>query len=287
MDVARTARLPGASCPEYMVPSAFVVLEALPLTPNGKVDRKALPAPERRAAGAGEALRRPAHAHRGAAGGRLGRRCCGLEQVGIHDDFFELGGHSLLATQVVSRIRGAFHVELPLRELFESPRSLACAARVEALRAGRAGAAGPAAPGGPARPGALPLSFAQQRLWFLDQLEPGSAALQHARRRVRLEGALDVAALERRFARAGRAATRRCARRSARGRRQPVQVISPDAGAARWRWWTCVRVAEADREAAARRLRGAEAQRPVRPGRGPAAAGAAAAAGRSRSTCCC
>ena len=91
--------------PEYMVPSAFVVLDALPLTPNGKVDRKALPAPE--AQSAQGRVRGAAHADGGAAGGASGREVLRVERVGVQDDFFELGGHSLLATQVVSRLRAA------------------------------------------------------------------------------------------------------------------------------------------------------------------------------------
>jgi amino acid adenylation domain-containing protein len=119
--------------PDYMVPSAFVVLETLPLTPNGKLDRLALPAPS---------LTRPELdtnfvAPRNALEERLVEifeEVLGLERVGVHDDFFELGGHSLLATRVVSRVRGALRAELPLRYLFETPTVAGLTERVEAVR---------------------------------------------------------------------------------------------------------------------------------------------------------
>ncbi|MFP2902691.1 non-ribosomal peptide synthetase, partial [Corallococcus sp. 4LFB] len=158
--------------PEYMVPSAFVVLEALPLTPNGKLDREALPAPE------ASAQEREAYAPPGTPTEEL---LAGLwadvlrvERIGREDDFFALGGHSLLATQLVSRIRSAFGIELPLRALFEAPSLTRLALRVEeALQAAEGIALPP--PAAIARGDEAPLSFAQQRLWFLDQLQPGSA----------------------------------------------------------------------------------------------------------------
>ncbi|MCP3142127.1 non-ribosomal peptide synthase/polyketide synthase [Pyxidicoccus sp. QH1ED-7-1] len=193
VDVLRQHLL--ARLPEYMVPSAFVPLEALPLSANGKVDRKALPAPTAPTAAARDfvAPRNPTEELLASLWAEVLR----IDRVGARDNFFELGGHSLLATQVVSRIRDAFQVELPLRELFEAPVLAALAMRVDiAVRAGH-GLQAPALVPAP-RKGALPLSFAQQRLWFIDQLEPGNPAY-NLFTALRLDGVLDVSALERAF----------------------------------------------------------------------------------------
>ncbi len=180
--------------PAYMVPSAFVVLEALPLTPNGKVDRKALPAPDAAAPRDGYvAPRTPVEEQLASLWADILR----MPRVGVSDNFFELGGHSLLATQLVSRIRSTFGVELPLRALFEAPTIAALATRLESGRlTGQTGQA----PGLVAlsREGALPVSFAQQRLWLIDQLQPGSPAYNMPVF-VRMDGLLDVAALQRGF----------------------------------------------------------------------------------------
>ncbi|MBZ4423385.1 condensation domain-containing protein, partial [Myxococcus sp. RHSTA-1-4] len=179
--------------PEHMVPSAFVVLDALPLTPNGKVDRKALPVPEAPASTSGfTAPRTPTEEL--LAG--LWAQVLGVEQVGADDHFFELGGHSLLATQVISRIRSTFGVELPLRALFEAPVLSSLARRIDTAVHARTVQAPPLVP--VPRTGALPLSFAQQRLWVIDQLEPGGAAY-NIPTALRLRGPLDVAAMERAF----------------------------------------------------------------------------------------
>jgi acyl carrier protein len=103
-----------------MVPSGFVMMDSLPLTPNGKVDRKALPAPESARADMEEPLVSPRTLIEELLSG-IWCDVLGLEKVGIHDNFFELGGHSLLATQVMSRLKKAFHAEIPLRLLFEAP----------------------------------------------------------------------------------------------------------------------------------------------------------------------
>ncbi|HJX29050.1 MAG TPA: amino acid adenylation domain-containing protein, partial [Thermoanaerobaculia bacterium] len=209
--------------PEHMVPAVFVVLSALPLTPNGKVDRKALPAPDWQPFSESyQAPRTPVEEVLAGIWGEV----LGLERVGISDRFFDLGGHSLLATQVLSRVRQAFGVELPLRDLFEAPALSELAARVEmALWSGAGSAAPPLVP--VSRDGALPLSFAQQRLWFLDQLEPGSS-LYNIPTALRVEGPLDGAVLARSL---GEIVRRHEALRTvyAAPDGAPVQVIQPAA----------------------------------------------------------
>jgi len=105
--------------PEYMVPTGWVMLEKLPLTPNGKVDRRALPAPESGLGKSGSYLAPRTATEELLAGVWL--QVLGVERVGVTDNFFELGGHSLLATRVISRVREVFHVDVPLRHLFDTP----------------------------------------------------------------------------------------------------------------------------------------------------------------------
>ncbi len=191
--------------PEPMTPATLVTLAALPRTPNGKLDRRAL-----------QSLAEPQEGLRIGAPVPAGRpelmspyvpprtaterdvveifsEVLHVEHIGVHDDFFELGGHSLLATQVVSRIRRALAVELPLRGLFEAPTVARLAVRLEDAQ--RAGASLDAPPLLPAlRDAPLPLSFAQERLWFLHQLE-GDAATYHAPASWQLDGPLDLGAL--------------------------------------------------------------------------------------------
>ncbi|HLL47992.1 MAG TPA: amino acid adenylation domain-containing protein, partial [Longimicrobiaceae bacterium] len=152
----------GGRLPEYMVPSAVVVLDGFPLTPSGKVDRRALPEPDA-SAGEGEGNAAPETPTEEILAG-IFAAVLGVAEVGARDDFFAMGGHSLLATRVVSRVRGALGLDLPLREVFEAPAVRGLSERVDALL--RAGAAVHAPPLVPApRVGPLPLSFAQQRLW--------------------------------------------------------------------------------------------------------------------------
>src|SRR5689334_16261453 len=177
--------------PAYMVPSVYVELAELPLTVNGKVDRRALPEPEEW--GSGEYVGPRTATEEILAG--IWASVLKVERVGVTENFFEIGGHSLLATQVVSRIRESFGVDMALRELFEQATIAALAARVdEALQSGTGVLAPPIVK--VERSGELPLSFAQQRLWFLDQLEPESA-FYNIPSAVRLSGALDREALGR------------------------------------------------------------------------------------------
>ncbi|HEY6186814.1 MAG TPA: amino acid adenylation domain-containing protein, partial [Pyrinomonadaceae bacterium] len=182
--------------PEYMMPSAFVMLEKLPLTPNGKVDRQALPALDHERPELDATFATPQTPTEEMLAG-IWADVLKLERIGIDDDFFELGGHSLLATQLISRVREIFHVELPLRSLFETPTVAGLADRIEhEIRIEPALAAPPIV--AVSRDQKLPLSFSQQRLWFLDQLEPGGW-MYNIPAAVRLTGRLDVAALEQTF----------------------------------------------------------------------------------------
>lgn len=181
--------------PAFMLPSAFVQLDKLPLTAGGKIDRAALPAPEE--------MKRPVEGFV-AASTTVEKKLAAiwadvlkLQVIGKDDNFFELGGHSLLATQVVSRVRRAFQIELPLRSLFEAPKLSALSLVIEDLEAKLS----------PARLEQeasiklahsrqnLPLSFGQQRLWFIERLSPGES-VYNVSRAVRLYGLLNVKALQ-------------------------------------------------------------------------------------------
>jgi amino acid adenylation domain-containing protein/non-ribosomal peptide synthase protein (TIGR01720 family) len=181
------ARVPG-----YMVPAAFVVLPALPRNLSGKIDRRALPAAELSDAPERVLPRTPTEQRVAA----IWAEVLGVESVGAYDSFFELGGHSLLLTQVLARLRRAFEVEVPLRALFEEPTLEAHARAVDA-----AGACPEPHP--PLRPfpreEAEPLSFAQERIWFLAQLDPDAAAY-NVPAAVRMRGALDLARFKRALA---------------------------------------------------------------------------------------
>ena len=250
--------------PAYMVPSAYVVLDALPLLPSGKVDRRALPAPEGARLEPETAYVAPRTPVEEVLA-ELWARTLGVERVGIHDDFFELGGHSLLATRLVSRLRQTFQVEIPLRDLFETPTVAGLAERVEvALRADIGLEAPPIEP--IPRDRELPLSFAQQRLWFLDQLAPGNL-FYNIPMAVRLTGRLDVEALERSLNEIlRRHEVLRTTFRAEGGK--PVQVIAPEL-----RLTLPVEdlshLPEAEREAEAQRRVQEEAQRPFDLTQGP------------------
>jgi amino acid adenylation domain-containing protein len=253
-----------ARLPEYMIPSAFVFLDELPLTPNGKVDRKMLPQPDQ--------SRPESGGHYVAPRTPVEEVLCGLwaevlrvGRVGVEDNFFELGGHSLLATRLAARVREAFRVELPLRALFERQTVAGLAAEVErGLRAGLGQDSPPLLRADRARP--LPLSFAQQRLWFLDQLEPGNP-LYNIPIVLRLEGQLNADALKQSLSEVVR---RHEALRTTITSldEAPAQIVSASAE---------LTVAGVDlstlpageREAEVRRLSHEEAQRPFDLARGP------------------
>ncbi|PTL74899.1 condensation domain-containing protein, partial [Vitiosangium sp. GDMCC 1.1324] len=209
----------------YMVPSAFVTLEQLPLTSNGKVNRRALPAPESSDSGSSTAYvapRTPTEEKLAA----IWAEVLSAPRVGAEDNFFELGGHSLLATQVVSRIRSTFHVELPVRALFEAPTLSSLSLRIDEALDQPIRNAPQAPPLSPApRTDELPLSFAQQRLWFLDQFEPGSP-FYNIPAALRLSGTLDTQALRRAFEELVRRHESLRTTFSSRDGK-PIQVIAP------------------------------------------------------------
>jgi acyl carrier protein len=180
----------AAALPETMVPAAIVWLTELPRLPNGKLDRTLLPAPGK--------VRLRDHVAPGTPveeilAGIYGETL-GVERVGTHDNFFELGGHSLIAARMISRVRDAFRMELPVRKLFEAPTVAQLAAEVERALKTTQGLEVPALERVP-RDGSAPLSFAQQRLWFLQQLEPESPAY-NILGALRLRGELDRRALD-------------------------------------------------------------------------------------------
>jgi len=187
----------SSSLPEYMVPAAYVHLERLPLTPNGKLDRRALPAPDVKRAEERDGYLGPRTPVEEIVVG-IFEEVLKLDRVGRRENFFELGGHSLSAAQVVSRIRKMSGVEIGVRSVFEEGTVEGLARKIEeAMRAGEKVETPPLAPveRESERGRRAPLSFAQQRLWFTEQLEPGNT-LYNIPGGVRLEGSLNVEALE-------------------------------------------------------------------------------------------
>nr|WP_324294912.1 non-ribosomal peptide synthetase [Burkholderia pseudomallei] len=219
-DVAALRAQAAQHLPSYMVPSAYVRLDAWPLTPNGKLDRRALPAP------ADDAYARAEYeAPQGAreeALAAIWRDLLHVERVSRHDNFFELGGHSLLAVQLVSRLRQALSVEVALSTVFDAPVLSALASRLDDNTAEVL----PPIPLAP-RDGRIALSLAQQRLWFLTQLE-GVSEAYHMSGAVRLDGPLNREVLQRAL---NRIVMRHEALRTcfAREKGEPIQVIQPHA----------------------------------------------------------
>ncbi|KAA8887798.1 amino acid adenylation domain-containing protein, partial [Nocardia colli] len=186
VDVAQVKSALIDGLPSYMVPAAFVVLDALPLNVNGKLDRKALPEPEFEA----QVFRAPSTPIEEIVASVFAE-VLGVDQVGVDDDFFGLGGNSLLATQVAARIGAALDARVPVRALFEASTVSGLAVKVEQ----HAGAGGRRALVAGPRPDQVPLSLAQQRMWFLNQFDVASA-VNNIPVAVRLTGDLDVAALQ-------------------------------------------------------------------------------------------
>ncbi|MDP1796822.1 MAG: amino acid adenylation domain-containing protein, partial [Planctomycetaceae bacterium] len=183
----------GRSLPEYMLPAHFISLPQLPLTANGKLDTNALPEPRHdRGPLASEFV--PPRTPIETTLAHIWKELLQLPQVGIHDNFFALGGHSLLVTQVISRVRSELAVDLPLRELFDKPTIATMALLIEQEQLkGQARHIPPITRAD--RAGYLPLSFAQERLWFLDQLVPDNP-FYNIPRVVRLRGTLNLEALQ-------------------------------------------------------------------------------------------
>jgi natural product biosynthesis luciferase-like monooxygenase protein/amino acid adenylation domain-containing protein/FkbM family methyltransferase len=180
--------------PEYMLPAAYVMLDAMPLTATGKIDRQALPAPSERTQESAEDFATARSTTEEIVAG-IWTQLLGLQEIGLHDNFFDLRGHSLLATQVISRVRQVLGIEIPLRSIFEAPTVASFASRIEsAMHEEGETLSPPLVP--VARDERTSLSYAQQRLWFLDQLEPGSP-FYNLPAAVRLTGRLDIEALER------------------------------------------------------------------------------------------
>jgi aspartate racemase len=248
--------------PEYMIPAAFVVLTELPLTANGKVDRKALPAPEQLDSGLMYvAPRTPSEEIVAGIWARVLR----VDRVSVHDNFFELGGHSLLATKVMTQVQEALQQDIPLRVLFEKPTVSELVEHIELELCEKQGANVPRLVRLP-RDRRIPLSFAQQRLWFIDQLQPGNA-LYNIPAAVRLRGPLDVSALERSISEIMRRhEVLRTAFVETEG--QPAQVISP-VHPFLMRVIDLSSLDESARQATAQRLATEEARRPFDLARGP------------------
>ncbi|MNW26216.1 Linear gramicidin synthase subunit B [compost metagenome] len=189
----------GLQLPSYMIPSAYVTLKELPLTPNGKVNKKELPEPEWSvdplAEDGGTVREHAVLTPQQELMATIWAQVLGTRRLGLYDHFFELGGHSILATQLISRVREVFRIDLPLRVLFDYPLLGDFMAQVERERRKKVSEFAPIVPVS-GRGEEVPLSFAQQRLWFLDQLEPDSQ-FYNIYAALRLTGELNVPALER------------------------------------------------------------------------------------------
>jgi acyl carrier protein len=248
--------------PEYMVPEAIVRMEEMPLTVNGKIDRKRLASVK----DAGRQAEREYVGPRTAVEEILAAiwgEVLNLEQVGILENFFDLGGHSLMATQVISRVREVFQVELAVRKIFEKPTIAALAREIEAAQRG-----GLEAPpiASVSREQELPLSFAQQRLWSIQQLEPDTSAY-NTPAAIHLQGSLKLPALGQSLDEITRRHEALRTRFEVRAGR-PAQVIQ-EAGAVEAPLWDLSGVASEEREAQAREIARGQARRLFDLERGP------------------
>jgi amino acid adenylation domain-containing protein/non-ribosomal peptide synthase protein (TIGR01720 family) len=190
--LSEVRKMLAARLPAYMIPASIVCLERFPLTPNGKINRAALPAPDFVAADDRYVAPRTDVEQQLA---EIWTEVLDVPRVGVGDNFFELGGHSLLATQMISKIREKFSVELPIQCLFDAPKLGDLAARLASSGADQRPVLPPIVPVDRQTEAALPLSFAQRRLWFLDQLQ-GAHTTYNLFGAVQLNGDLKVAALE-------------------------------------------------------------------------------------------
>jgi amino acid adenylation domain-containing protein len=253
------------SLPDYMLPSSYMILQKLPLTPNGKLDRQSLPKPDQGRPDLPTNFQGPRNPIEELVA-EVWATILRIKEIGIEDNFFDLGGHSLLATQVISRLTNVVGVNLPLRELFEHPTVAELAGIIKTAR-------NAALPPRPAikrvsREAKLPVSYAQQRLWFLEQFSPG-ASLYNVPAGTRLKGSLNAGALTQALCELNRRhETLRTSFETADG--LPVQIISPPR-AVQLPVIDLSALPPARREAEARRLSAEEARRPFDLTAGPLA----------------
>ena len=193
-NVSKLLSAAKAKLPEYMVPTAFVLMQELPLTVNKKVDRSSLPPPDQTRPALTQEYVAPRNQTEKLLADIWAAVLC-IDRVGIHDSFFELGGHSLLATKVISRVRDTFHADLPLSEIFEHPTLDQLAAVIDDADKSATGLPTPSIPRA-SRDEYLPLSFPQERVWFIQQLFPETLAYNF-QSTLRFRGALDCKVLER------------------------------------------------------------------------------------------
>ena len=185
-------KLTKEKLPDYMQPAAFVVMDTLPLTPNGKIDRQSLPRPDESAFVFKKTYVAPRNRIEQIIT-EIWAELLGFSHISINDDFFAIGGHSLLASRMISRLRTVFNIEIPLRAIFEAP-TVAELAEKTALYTRQKNIAAADVLTRVERPAVIPLSFSQQSLWFLAQMEPDSSTYNMSDV-VRLRGKLEVEAL--------------------------------------------------------------------------------------------